>query len=729
MFSRAKARGILFLWLFGCFMVARSVGAEGLAWEDLGLSGGAVLSLVANSSDAQHLFAIVREWPNGVLYETHDAGLNWVKRFVLGNDSVSNPGGLPTPQAGLCYDPSTTTTLYAGSYTSYDDGAHWTQLTSLQKPIAAVDPRQSNILYAFQASLGVAHSPVYRSENGGQTWTNITPAVANMTMQTFVTVPASAVGDDQVKASTVYLGAMNTVTGGADCAGVWKSTNRGNTWARTSLRLPPYMLCGIGHIAVDPFDANVILALGIWNGGGIYRSDDGGDTWTWMRSEDILPAPDDFFYVAADPWREGVYYAFTWGEKDHVRSLRSTDKGLTWEERSYFHPYLAAPVDALVVDPEGTLYAGLSSENGFACSTDGGLGWEPRTNGFRALSAGHILVHPENPNLVLVSTGVGMFRSETGGGSWTRVGDPRYSYSCVLNDWNTSSVLYTTGGTLVFRSLDSGQNWSEFLAPAAYNVLQIFAAAIDPDDSDHIVLGGGRWFLGGPPVFLVTRNGGATWDRRWVPGGAAMDNVVCMDFGRSGSLKILYAGCSAFWNPNGGALLRSTDGGDTWGILSDATHTGAPHSSNTHGLAVDHANADKIYVGTKQWLFRTTNGGETWDDVSPNKDGALPQIVTEDIELDSTDSDHLYVSGLNSLFESTNGGQTWTTLARDLTNVTAIALQQGQIHYSRTERRMARLSRVSGGQYAIFAGMNGGVSKARLGSSPAAAQPIWAAYR
>ncbi|HEX7051443.1 MAG TPA: hypothetical protein VF188_14645 [Longimicrobiales bacterium] len=301
--------------------------------------------------------------------------------------------------------------------------------------------------------------------------------------------------------------------------GLWKSVNHGTTWTPLFDDQP---VSTFGDVAIAPSDPDVIWAgTGEQNnrqssswGNGVYRSTDGGRTWTHLGLVEtrhigkvlVHPEDPDRAYVAAlgNLWKpgpeRGVY--------------RTTDGGRTWE-RVLFVDTLTGVVD-LVMDPTdpNTLYAaayqrlrrtwgfnGGGPGSGIYKSTDGGESWIELTNGIPAGDKGRIglAIARTDPDVLIAliqhATEGGTYRSEDGGRTWTRVNElnprPMY-YSEVFIDPTNADRVYVLG-TDFYRSEDGGHTFRELPIQATYDVgvhSDLHALWIDPGDPDHFYLGG-----------------------------------------------------------------------------------------------------------------------------------------------------------------------------------------------------------------------------------------------
>jgi len=285
---------------------------------------------------------------------------------------------------------------------------------------------------------------------------------------------------------TFYFGA----TGG----GVWKTENGGVSWNNIS---DGYFNTGtIGGIAVAPSDPNVIYVgtgespvrgVTTSHGDGVYKSTDGGATWTHIGLEKtsqiakvvVDPKNADIVYVAAQgsPWtataERGIY--------------RSTDGGNTWKRVLFVDENTGASF--LTLDPHNpqVLYASMWDHrrkpwtvssggpgSGLYKTTDGGETWVELTKGLPDLMGNTAAaVSPANPNRVyamIEAVEGGVFRSDDAGASWQRVNsdngirDRGWYYTHIFADPKDENTVYVLANSTV-KSTDGGVTFTEIKVP------------------------------------------------------------------------------------------------------------------------------------------------------------------------------------------------------------------------------------------------------------------------
>ncbi len=318
---------------------------------------------------------------------------------------------------------------------------------------------------------------------------------------------------------------------GASGGGVWKTTDAGTSWTKISKDIPSG---SIGAIAVSPSDPQVIYvgtgsadARGnVSPGIGVYKSVDGGDTWMNIGLKEtrhigkivIHPSNPDWVWVGAlgnvfgsDPAR-GVYH--------------SKDGGKTWKKQLYINASTGC-ID-LAMDPgnPSIIFAGMwsverkpwtlidgSAHGGLWKTTDGGETWNRVTGGLPTGVVGRIGVDisPVNSKIMYVIQEAkdekmgGVYRSEDGGSSWTKVNRDRalrqraWYYNRIIADPSNENTVYVLNVDL-HKSTDGGKSFNKIKTPHADQ----HALWINPYHSNIIVLGND----GGATISL---NGGQSW--------------------------------------------------------------------------------------------------------------------------------------------------------------------------------------------------------------------------
>lgn len=464
---------------------------------------------------------------------------------------------------------------------------------------------------------------------------------------------------------------------GAVGGGVWESDNAGRTWFPI---FDSVHVASIGAIAVAPSNTNIIyvgtgeadMRSDIQHGDGMYRSDDGGKTWTHIGLSDTR----QIGKILVDPKDPNVLYVAALGHQYGPNAERgvfkSTDGGRTWSKVLYENQNTGAIDLAMDPNDSGTIFASLwqtrrppwnvyppsnGPSSGLFKTTNGGQSWtQIRGHGFPS-TAGHIgiAVSPADRNRVyaLVDTNDlkdgGIYRSEDGGATWTladnenRIWKRGWYFGGITADPKNANELYVMN-TSTYRSTDGGRSFTAIKgAPGGddYHTLWIY-----PDDPNRMILGSDQGVV-------VSIDGAQTWSS-WYnqPTGQFYHAVTDSRFPYwvygaqqdSGAMAVpsrsLHAGISfRDWKP-------IDVGGESGTNVADPLHPGRLYDNSgtyenvdtgwemsvdptlqypnsvwrntwTLPIALSPQNPRVIYI-SHQKIFRSGNGGQSWSIMSPD---------------------------------------------------------------------------------------------------------------
>jgi uncharacterized repeat protein (TIGR01451 family) len=519
------------------------------------------------------------------------------------------------------------------THTPYSDPIVAGRVTAL-----AVDPTNDNVVYA-----GAAEGGVWKTTDGGVHWTPLTD-----------TQPSLAVGSiaiDPSNHSTIYVGTGEENFSGDSYygAGILKSTNGGASW--TQIKGPfvgPFdWFAGgayIGAIAIQPGNSSVILVgLRIEPGTtGIYRSEDGGSTWTSVLSAGdgtaVLFDPSDGNIAYAAIQSTGVYKSF--------------DAGKTWARingtGSNVLPANVARI-ALAIAPSSpsTLYAGVQdaySGNllGLFKTIDGGANWVKLVNtpDYCTPQCWYdqaIAIRPNNANVVFVGGRTSVYRSTDGGSHWINVtkGSDGFSLHADLHAFAfsaDSSILYLGNDGGVWSTSAPGATpvpWNELNNALAITQFY-FSPSINPKNIADS-------FGGTQDNGTQKYSGMLTWD-----------DVVCGDGGSTAIDPVSSNVYSSCWQGNGVVWKSTADG--VFGSWSQSA--GGINLGDTMAfippLAIDSLHPANLYFGTYR-VYQTTNNAGNWAPISGDLNaGALVTIAVA-----PTNSNTVYAGGYNSIVQVT----------------------------------------------------------------------------
>jgi photosystem II stability/assembly factor-like uncharacterized protein len=348
------------------------------------------------------------------------------------------------------------------------------------------------------------------------TWRTIGPAVTSGRIVD-IAVPD---GPSNLNASTFYVASAS--------GGLWKTTNSGTTFEAVFDR---ESTVSIGDVAIAPSNADIVwVGSGEANnqrssswGDGIYKSVNGGKTWTPMGLKNsqhigriiIHPTNPDVVYVAA--------LGPLWGPGRERGLFKTTDGGKTWTNTKFISEHTGF-VD-IAMDPKDpdVLYAsayqrerraysflGGGPEGGIYKTSDGGANWRKLTEGLPQGDVGRVGLsisrsHPETIYALVQARDAGVYRSDDYGESWRRTFNadvtPWY-YSQIRVDPNDPERVYTLAVNLS-GSEDGGKTFRTDIARTTH--VDHHAMWIDPRDSNHLIIGndGGCY---------ISHDRGKTWD-------------------------------------------------------------------------------------------------------------------------------------------------------------------------------------------------------------------------
>ena len=474
-------------------------------------------------------------------------------------------------------------------------------------------------------------------------------------------------------AVTGVPGQPDTFYFGAVGGGVWKTTDAGRVWEPV---FDAEKIASIGAIAVAPSDTNVIyvgsgepdMRSDISYGNGMYKSADGGKTWKHIGLQDTRQIGD----ILVDPHDANLVYVaamgHSYGPNAERGVFRSSDGGATWKKILYKDENTGA-ID-LAFDPQNskTIYAALwqtrrppwnvyppsnGPGSGLYKSTDGGENWTQLTNGLPREGLGRIgiAVAPANPNRVYAIVDAkqgGLYRSDDGGQSWrladneSRIWGRGWYFGGVTVDPKNADAVYTMN-TSTYRSTDGGTSFTAIKgAPGGDDYHTLW---IEPDDPARMILGSDQGVI-------ISVDYAKTWsswynepigqfyhvetDNRfpyWVYG-AQQDSGAAGTTSRSRHrgitardwLPITVGGENGYIAADplhegilfGGTVTRYDifTGADQQ-VTPSLAHPGDYRHTWTQPLVFSPADPHALYFGT-QVLFKTIDGGQSWQIISPD---------------------------------------------------------------------------------------------------------------
>ncbi len=480
---------------------------------------------------------------------------------------------------------------------------------------AAGVPGQPNVFYIGQVNGGV-----WKTDDYGRTWNPIFDHESTQSIGAIAVAPSDP--------NIIYVGSGEGLHR-PDLSvgnGIYKSTDTGKTWTHLGLREGQQ----IPALAVNPRDPNRVFAAvlghpyGPSQERGIYRSTDGGQNWQRVISKDENTGGSD---VEIDPSNPDVVYASMWEVREGP-----------WEDGNEFN----------------------GAGGGLFKSTDGGSTWHGLTGGLpKDLSQIYVAIAPSDSRRLyatLATAGgkLGVYRSDDAGDSWVQITqDPRPSGRIGGGDLPIPKVdpknpdlLYVVS-TVTMRSADGGKTWSGFRgAPGGDDYQNLW---INPNNGNIILIVSDQGAI-------ITVNRGASWSSWYNQPTAQFYHAITTN-------TFPYRVCGGQQESGSACTLsRGNDGAITF-------RDWHPVGVIEYGyVAPDPLDPDVIYGGgrTEVSRFHFSTGQVQNVTPIPVRTSKYRTDRTEPLMFSPVDP-HVLFFASNVLFKTTDGGNSWQTISPDLT--------------------------------------------------------------
>ncbi len=511
-------------------------------------------------------------------------------------------------------------------------------------PVKGQPDTTANTIYAGSAGGGV-----WKSANGGATWTPLSDGWPSLAV--------SSIAVDPTNPNKVYVGTGDFQGYGVYPFGMMRSTNGGATW--TNSGQDQFGTTSVSHVVVDPESPNIVTVStghGIDFLGYVWRSTDSGATWTMAFNSPN--AWSGLTISAPDSLGNRIYYAAAPGE---IKS--SGDRGVNWTTVNLpsgaslpTYPDIATSK----TDPN-TVYLLSPGDQNILKSTDAGTTWTDITGAFPGgynYSQGYYDFHITTSSLVdrfkkvqdAVYVGlIDVDQSPNGGGLWRSMGLSYTDQAITHNDQHAMAVnprnpndmlVGNDGGLYRLTYNPTRDTWSFDTSPnKTLGITQFYHAAFHPYDASKML-------------------------------GGTQDNATPISFGDLGNWKNVAGGDGGFAEihplaPNVqyatvyfGTTIRTTNGWNS----SFQLNTGSGFTGFFAPIAVDTQDSSVLYWGSDTvWKYKfANNGGYTLSQLTPT----LSNLgVMSYIAVSPSDSNRIYAaSDVGELFMTTDGGKKWTEI-------------------------------------------------------------------
>jgi photosystem II stability/assembly factor-like uncharacterized protein len=674
-----------------------------------------------------------------------------------------------------------------------------------------IDPKDPKVVWVGTGEAWMRNSVsigdgVYKSTDAGENWTNV--GLRNSEHIAKILVDPSAT-------NTVYVCVPGALWSDSDDRGVYKTTDGGQTWSK--VLKGANLSTGCSMLTMDPANPKTLYA-GMWDfrrkgwtfrsggdgptapsGSGLFKSTDGGATWTELTSASangLPPKPWGRVAVAVAPSKPDVVYAFIEAVPPLNALYRSDNGGKTWQaldrsQNMIWRPFYFAN---LIVDPQNPDRV-YKPDGSLIVSTDGGKSFSNISGGAHG-DFHDVWVDPADPDHLITGDDGGLWFSYDAGNKWWKGDDlpvsqfyhvsvdmdrpyhvygglqdnsswvgasdypggitnaqwenmyggdgfwmwpdptdsnylyaeaqggeigrvnrhthetrnikplPHYQEKKLRFNWNTPIYISPTrngtiylGSQFLFRSKDFGQTWDR-ISPdlstndttkqqqeqsggitvdnsAAETHTTIYAISESPKNPDVI------WAGTDDGNLQVTKDGGKTWTNvvghiTGLPKNAWVSSVEAGHFDPGTIYATFDVHTFGDMRPY---AYRSTDYGLTWTPLVAAT---SPVRGYAHVIKEDLVNKDLLFLGTEFGLWISVDGGQHW---ARYKGGNLPAVAVRDLAIHPRDND---------LVIATHGRGIW--IVDDITPLRALtpAVLAGEVAFLPQRPTVQRLQ-ASGG--------------------------------
>jgi len=590
-----------------------------------------------------------------------------------------------------------------GMWKTEDAGKTWKQV-GLEKgrhiPRIATHPKNHQIVYA--AVLGDIYKPsqergVYKSTDGGKTWNRKLFANENAGAVDLILDPNNP--------RILYASTWNvrrtpySLSSGGEGSALWKSTDSGETWKEISKNSGfPSDTLGIIGVTVSPLNSERVWAI-VENKekGGLYRSDNGGDTWEYVNSDrDLRQRAWYYTRIYADTEDENTVYVL------NVRYHKSTDGGKTFD--TYNAPH--GDHHDLWIAPEDPNRMIIGDDGGAQVTYDGGETWstyynQPTSQFYR------VTTDDSFPYRIYVAQQ---------DNSTLRIPHRTESWNIDEDDWES-----TAGGESAHIAIDPlnndivyGGSYDGFLTRYNHKTRTVRSVSVWPDNPmGHGAEAMKYRFQWNFPIFFSkhnlkvlytasnhlhkTTNEGESWE------------LISPDLTRNDPLKLGSSGgpitqdntsveyyCTIFaaaespitegllWTGSDDGLVHITrNGGKTW---ENVTPKGMPEWMMINSIEPSRFDAGTCYIaGTKYktgdfapYLYKTTDYGKTWKKIT---NGIPAEHFTRVLREDETQKGLLYAGTEAGMYISFNDGETWQAFQLNLpiVPITDLALKDNNL--------------------------------------------------
>ncbi|HYV98699.1 MAG TPA: hypothetical protein VE967_14685, partial [Gemmatimonadaceae bacterium] len=536
--------------------------------------------------------------------------------------------------------------------------------------------------------VGTSHGGVWKTTSDGNIFTPL------MQDKGLLSIGAVAMSQSNPNLVWVGTGESNNRQSTSWGDGIYKSTDGGATFTHMGLGNSKH----IGRIVIDPRNNDVVIVaaggplFGPGGERGIYKTTDGGRTWKQVVKVDDETGANDVAMSYSDP---NILYATTYQRRRTTCCMngggpgsgiwKSTDGGDTWTRLSG-NGWPAGPLGRIAVDvyrkSSNIVYAAVEGPGGRGAAALTFEAADPNAGAAGAAGAGAAGAGAAGGGGGGGGGSTGVYRSDDGGATWRQVStnNPRPMYFSQMRvDGNSPDRIYM-GGVGMQMSIDGGRTFATDAALVTHD--DIHAIWVDPNNADHLIIGndGGVY---------ETRDMSKTWVfKENLPVGLFYHVAYDLEYPYNicGGMQDNYDWCGPSASRHNRGIFNydwfNVQGGDGFEAIPDLKDSRIIYTESQDGNLIRRnkiTGESKSIRPTAQNVVNAVAGEPgyrfEWDTpvmLSPNDPGIL-------------------LVGANKLFKSTDRGDSWTAISPDLTTgasrdtITTMGLKGSDINISRND--------------------------------------------
>ena len=604
-------------------------------------------------------------------------------------NGTGQPNGIGRVNS-VTVNPTNNSILWAGTpagglWKSVNSGSSWTSITDNMPTLGVsdilIDSANTSIMYMGTGDRDGGDAPgmgVWKSTNGGTTWTASNTGMGNKTVGMLLMKPSN---HNELLAAT--------------SSGVYRSTDAGANWTKTSIT------AHFKDIKYKPGNSSIVYATA---SGDFYRSTNGGTSFTQITSG--VPTTGQRLVIGVSPANSNYVYAVVGNSSGLVGVYRSTNSGLTFSTRATTPNLLGYNMNGadngsqayydldIAVDPSNVSIIYVGGVNIWK-STTGGTSWNITAHWIGNASVP--AVHADQHALVFDGTKLyaacdgGLYYTTNGGSSWTDISDglaisQLYKFGQSASNSNKLITGFQDNGTAIWSGPSS---WSTEIGGDGMNCI------IDPTTTDYMY--GALYYgdirrstNGGTSFGTIAENGanGITESGAWVTpytlqsnnantmyvgyrnvwrstnvkvaGNSNVSWTKISNFGSTSTLRVIescLADANILYVGRGTTLFRSDNvqaASPTWATLSV--------SGTIHDIATDPNNSSIVYIASGNNIYKSINKGASWVAISGN----IPNVSINTLIMDTSKTDAIYVGTDLGVFYKEQGMSNWVNFSSGL---------------------------------------------------------------